>query len=253
MRRVSARSKAGLPTGPWQGGLVLSFSRSAWFSDGTDSLVAVVGEGLSASPRGIELAGALPSLLPDTALETDGNLWFLNGIGEVLNVKAAPDRTAVLSLGSDDLRPTASWFQEWKRWFDTSLPDTPEGRWLATLAAGPGGDWESLVGRGSGSTPLGDDYLAGWFAARRRRGLWSAQEGSRLRRALPRTSRLSRHYLFQLTEGRVDTALGDFLAGPMPPRADSALGRKLAEHGDLSGRATLVGLYAGLSGAPQCP
>lgn len=246
MKGLSVRSRAGLPTGPWRGQLVLSFRRTAWFSDGTDSLVGLVASGLSPSPCGLELAGGLPPLRPGTWLESVGRRWLLGGFGQLEDAESVPDVTASLGEAGQVPASTADWQRLWRAWFALQLPKTAEGQWLSTLTQGPQ-HWESLIGRGSGSTPLGDDYLAGWFAARRRRGLWPQHELHGLRRILSRTTRLSRHFLFHLTEGRVDASLRDFFSGNVLPDPDSPAAAALAAHGDLSGRATLVGLFAGMT------
>jgi len=237
------RSKAGLPD-QWEGRLVLSFRRTAWFSDGSDGLVGLVTEGLSPSPCGLELWGPLPVLRPGAELRCQGDEWMLGGV-PLLGSAVAPDVTARVEAAPEGWTSAAQ-VRRWLAWFDATLPTDAEGRWLRSLEAGPGADWESLVGRGSGSTPLGDDYLAGWSAARRRRGLWTTDDTGRLRRVLPQTTRLSRHYLSHLTEGRVDAALAHFLAAPglVDPASPEAL--TLARHGDRSGLGTLVGLVAGL-------
>jgi hypothetical protein len=238
------RSKAGLPR-RWEGRLVLSFRRTAWFGDGSDGLVGLVTEGVSPSPCGLELWGPLPVLRPGAELRAQGDDWNL-GDAPLLGVAAAPDVTAIVEAAPQG-RTSAARVRRWLAWFDAFLPTDAEGRWLQSLEPGPGTEWESLVGRGSGSTPLGDDYLAGWSAARRRRGLWTPDDTGRLRRVLPRTTRLSRHYLSHLTEGRVDAALARFLAAPglVDPESPEAL--TLADHGDRSGLGTLVGLVAGLT------
>jgi len=239
-------SHAGLPLGPWSGRAVLIFLHTAWFSDGSAPLVGLLAAGLGPSPGGIELAGDLPRLRPGLRLESDGGRWFLEGIGELTGIAGVPDSTVHLPQRLS-MAPTEAWKQAWAKWLGECLPSTAEGRWLASLGDGPGMEWEGLVGRGSGSTPVGDDYLAGWLAARQVRGWFTTADRNRLLQALDRTSRLSRHFLWHLADGRVHKMLASVLASASPLEPDSPETAGLARQGDLSGRATLAGLVAGLS------
>src|SRR5208337_645209 len=241
--RVTGRgvlSRASLPLAPWQGRAVLVFRRTAWFDGGSDQLIGLTAAGLCPSPRGLELDGPLPSVRPGMVLAFDGLAWALEATGTLEGVHHPPDTTARLEPWPSPAVPPEGWSGRWEQWFRAALPLDAEGQWLRSLHEGPGEEWERLIGRGSGSTPSGDDYLAGWLAAQRRLDMWTPEVVPRLSRALGRTGRLSRHYLAHLAEGRVDRTLAAVAAGPLEP--DSPEIRALAERGDLSGRATLLGL-----------
>jgi hypothetical protein len=238
-------SRASLPLAPWRGRAVLVFRRTAWFDGGSDQLIGLTADGLCPSPRGLELDGPLPPLRPGMFLAFDGLAWALEGTGTLEGVDRAPDTTVRLEPWLSPAVPPAGWCGRWEQWMRAALPRDSEGRWLRSLREGPGKDWERLIGCGSGSTPSGDDYLGGWLAAQWRRDFLTPETVLRLTRALGRTARLSRHYLSHLADGRVDRTLGAVLAGL--PEPDSPEVRALTAQGDLSGRATLLGLIAGLS------
>lgn len=234
---------SGLPASPWEGRAVLCFRRSAWFEDAQGLLVGLVAHELAGAPGAVVLEGDLPPVHPGHRLAAVGEHWELEGhgvVGDTAGHVAAwgPGALPSWSLG---------WRSRWAYWFAVTLPRDTEGLWLQSLLWGPPEPWESLVGRGSGSTPSGDDYLAGWLTVQHRRGRFDQRSKRRLLAALPRTSRLSRHYLGHLAEGRIDPALTEFLEGETAPEPGSAPALRLAVHGDLSGPATLVGLVAGLS------
>lgn len=217
LRGREVLSRSSLPSAPWRGRAVVIFTKTAWFDGGSDKLVGLTAAGLFPSPQGLELDGPLPALRPGMVLAFDGLSWALVGTGAL----DGADRDQEVTVGLEPLPPPADpsvgWGGRWERWFRSALPKDREGQWLASLREGPGEDWESLIGRGSGSTPAGDDYLAGWLAARRRRDLWTHGAVHRLTRALGRTRRLSCHYLAHLAEGRIERTLGAVLAGPPEP------------------------------------
>jgi hypothetical protein len=254
---LAVRSRAGLPRGPWRGAAALAFERTAWFDDGADALVGVMERGVGPSPAGLELQGPLPRVRAGALLRSDGSRWFLEGAGELAGAAEAPEVSAALTAAAqgpaEDDRSrcgggaSEAWLGRWSAWLSRALPDTEEGRWLSGLLWGPADGWEALLGRGSGSTPSGDDYLAGWLAARLRLGRATDGDRSRLRAALPRTTKLSRHYLRHLAEGRVDRAIAAFLASPPWPEPGSFEAFALASRGHLSGLAMLAGLVAGLA------
>lgn len=236
---MTVTARAGLPTGPWSGRAALVFEHSVWFEDGSPSLL-----GLAAwhpSPRGMAVRGSW-SVRVGSRLESDGSEWFLEGTGRLEGVGSAPEQLVTLSEGEGGAAP-AEWRARWTEWLRPYLTETP---WLAGLLGGPGDRWQDWIGYGPGSTPAGDDYLAGWAAARMTRGLFGDRERRRLKTSLDRTSRLSRHYLWNLAEGRVDALLAGFLE--QRPFPEDALSLRLAQRGGTSGRATLTGMIAGLSG-----
>ena len=239
------RLRAGLPQSPWEGTAVLCFRRSAWFSDGSDALLGLFSKGIAPSPGGLTLEGDCPSVQAGTVLRCRDGRWVLEGHGELHGVAQAHEATETLASPGTASPEGPLWRQAWERWFRQTLPQDDEGRWLGGLLGGPGTDWHPLVGRGSGSTPLGDDYLAGWMAARMSRSLWSQADREGLRKALSGTTRLSRHYLSHLAEGRAEAALAEFVRTRPQPAVGAAL--SLAGRGDRSGLGTLVGLVAGLT------
>lgn len=233
----------GLPAGPWEGRAVLCFHRSSWFEGADGLLVGLVAKDLAGAPGALWLEGPLPPVRPGSRLALTGASWELEGFG-ILPFDPSPEE-----LWGPGRLPTGSpgWRSRWAYWLAMTLPRDSEGLWLQSLLWGPPEPWESLVGQGSGSTPSGDDYLAGWLAVQHRRGRFGSDSRRRLLAALPRTSRLSRHYLGHLAEGRIDPALRRFLEGDTAPEPGSAAAQRLADNGALSGPATIVGLVAGLT------
>ena len=99
---------------------------------------------------------------------------------------------------------------------------------------------DRLLGRGPGLTPLGDDVLAGWFAARHAAGRPDHLLAAAVRRRLAVTTLLSATLLDCALRGEVLPELGDWLARPTPQHADALLAV-----GATSGAGLLVG--AGLA------
>jgi hypothetical protein len=233
----------GLPSGPWEGRAVLCFRRSGWFEDPAGVLVGLVAGGLGPTPGALVLDGPLPTVRPGARLAFVEGTWVLEGVGPL---PVGPSKGTTWAPGPLP-KVDPGWRGRWSDWFGQTLPRDTEGLWLQSLLLGPPDPWESLVGRGSGSTPSGDDVLAGWLAVQRRRGRFGTEDRHRLLAALPRTTRLSRHYLGHLAEGRIDPSLAGFLGGAVAPEPGSVAAQAVAGHGDLSGPSTLVGLVAGLT------
>lgn len=99
---------------------------------------------------------------------------------------------------------------------------------------------DRLLGRGPGLTPLGDDVLAGWFAARHAAGRPDHLLAAALRRRLPVTTLLSATLLDCALRGEVLPQLGDWLARPTPETVEA-----LMAVGATSGAGMLAG--AGLA------
>lgn len=104
----------------------------------------------------------------------------------------------------------------------------------------------ALLGRGSGSTPSGDDLLVGWLAGLARQGRPAPAVRRALAASLAATCRLSRHFLGHALAGRFHLALVRLAGLGAAPAADHPLARALARQGDRSGRASLAGYLAGL-------
>lgn len=95
---------------------------------------------------------------------------------------------------------------------------------------------DRLIGRGPGLTPLGDDVLAGWFAAHHAAGRPDHVLAAAVRRRLGVTTLLSATLLDCALQGEVLPQLGDWLASPTPECADA-----LMAVGATSGAGMLAG------------
>ncbi len=82
---------------------------------------------------------------------------------------------------------------------------------------------DRLLGRGPGLTPLGDDVLAGWFAARHAVGRPDHVLAAAVRRRLAVTTLLSATLLECALHGEVRPELGAWLAEPDDTTADALL------------------------------
>ncbi len=82
---------------------------------------------------------------------------------------------------------------------------------------------DQLLGRGPGLTPLGDDVLAGWFAARVAAGRPDHALAAAVRRRLAVTTLLSATLLDCALRGEVLPQLGDWLAEPSPLTTEALL------------------------------
>lgn len=95
---------------------------------------------------------------------------------------------------------------------------------------------DRLLGRGPGLTPLGDDVLAGWFAARHAAGQPDHVLAAAVRRRLAVTTLLSATLLDCALSGEVVPQLGDWLARPTTETAEA-----LMAVGATSGAGMLAG------------
>ncbi len=82
---------------------------------------------------------------------------------------------------------------------------------------------DRLIGCGPGLTPLGDDVLSGWFAARHAAGRPDHVLAAAVRRRLTVTTLLSATLLDCALQGEVLPELGDWLARPTPRTADALM------------------------------
>ena len=128
---------------------------------------------------------------------------------------------------------------------DRCLEGRPRCLGAAHLSAVAG--WAvAMIGRGSGSTPSGDDLLVGWLAGlprQLRRGLPAHRA---LANRLIATCRLSRRFLHNALAGCFHLAFARLASPDVVPGAAHPLARALAEQGDRSGHASLAGCLAGL-------
>jgi hypothetical protein len=108
------------------------------------------------------------------------------------------------------------------------------------------GHLDHLLGRGPGLTPLGDDVLAGWFAARVAAGHPDHVLAAAVRRRLGVTTLLSATLLDCALQGEVLPQLAAWLSDPGPTTTDALLAV-----GATSGAGLLAG--AGLALASITP
>ena len=101
---------------------------------------------------------------------------------------------------------------------------------------------DRLLGRGPGLTPLGDDVLAGWLAARAAASRPDAALASAVRHRLGVTTLLSATLLDCALRGEVLPELGDWLASPT-----TATEEALLSVGATSGAGLLTGAALGLA------
>jgi hypothetical protein len=102
---------------------------------------------------------------------------------------------------------------------------TPRSRAAGLVAFAPRVDPDttgSLVGRGDGLTPLGDDVLCGWLAAHRAAGVPTDDVDDAVRRHLPRTTTLSAALLECALAGEVPDLVAAYFRCLGTPRADAA-------------------------------
>ena len=121
---------------------------------------------------------------------------------------------------------------------------TPRSRAVGLVAYAPRVDAASvasLVGRGEGLTPLGDDVVCGWLAAHRGAGTPTPEVDDAVRRLLPRTTTLSASLLVCALAGEVADPVRDYLRSLGTTGADGARAR-LESFGHSSG----VGLAHGI-------
>lgn len=142
----------------------------------------------------------------------------------------------------------------------STVPDVESGPLFAALSAGiPGAILtaaESLIGRGPGLTPEGDDYLAGALAATRTLGeavgsagaaaMLDAFAGSLALLASIRTTTFSAALICHAVDGRVAAPAGALLRA-FAGRGDVALShRDLMHVGHTSGPALAAGMVLGV-------
>ncbi len=105
----------------------------------------------------------------------------------------------------------------------------------------------SLVGRGDGLTPLGDDVICGWLAAHRGAGTPTPDVDDAVRRLLPRTTTFSASLLACALAGEVVDPVAGYLRALGTTGADAARAR-LEAFGQSSGRGLAHGIDLALDG-----
>jgi hypothetical protein len=121
---------------------------------------------------------------------------------------------------------------------------TPRSRAAGFVAFAPWVDAASvasLVGRGEGLTPLGDDVLCGWLAAHRGAGIPTPEVDDVIRRLLPRTTTLSASLLACALAGEVADPVAAYLRSLGTTGADAAR-TTLEAFGQSSGRGLAHGI-----------
>jgi hypothetical protein len=102
---------------------------------------------------------------------------------------------------------------------------SPRSRAVGLVAFAPGVSATtvaSLVGRGDGLTPLGDDVVCGWLAAHRAAGVPTDDVDAAVRRLLPRTTTLSASLLECALAGEVADPVAAYLRSLGTPGHDAA-------------------------------
>jgi hypothetical protein len=121
---------------------------------------------------------------------------------------------------------------------------TPRSRAAGFVAFAPRVDTASvvsLVGRGEGLTPLGDDVLCGWLAAHRGAGIPTPEVDDAIRRLLSRTTTLSASLLACALAGEVADPVAAYLRSLGTTGADAAR-TTLEAFGQSSGRGLAHGI-----------
>lgn len=155
-------------------------------------------------------------------------------LGTLPTVAGAGIRGGVLHL--DDTPLTIG------RLVDVSVPSLPGRSLGAELAPA---EVESLVGRGDGLTPYGDDLLCGWLAVHRAAGLETSAVDTTVRSLLSRTTLLSATLLDCAMHGEVIPEFAAYLAALGTPD-EAACAETLAAVGHTSGRGLLEGARSAL-------
>jgi hypothetical protein len=224
-----------LLTGPVQRATVVATGSMATYLDVDGRFLAVVAEGGVRLPCAAILGpGARPPAGPEVALgegHVDVGSWFDP------RVRVGPvDPTAVSQLAAAlRQRPCP----------DPRLPADAPDRLAAALA---GGDLDatvsSLLGRGSGLTPSGDDLLAGALATLSALDAPAARPlSSCIQRLAPgRTTRLSRALLDAAAVGAMIPEAEAVLRAPTGPAFDELIGV-----GHTSGWSLAAGMMVGLA------
>lgn len=134
-------------------------------------------------------------------------------------------------------RPQLPPFQQHR---DTIIRDALRAVARHRLAAGA----RRIRGCGTGLTPSGDDFLAGWIlACRLRRDLATARQ---IHQAARGTNRVANLFLDLAACGRIHAPLQLFLQQPTAAHA-----RRVCAFGHTSGADLLCGLLYGLTAAPH--
>jgi hypothetical protein len=209
---------------------VLGSSSSALYLDAGDAVMAVLGRRAVQLPCSVLLQErSVARLAPDDRRVCAGNgeLRWHSSRGEVV-VRVV------------------------RRWTSARVsPVAPYAARVAELTAAvdvPAIDAASLLGRGPGLTPSGDDVLAGYLLARRAFGAPADALSAEILHAAPvRTTALSRTLLRLAAEGWCIPQVADLISSLGRPRPAPAEVRRLLAVGSSSGAALAGGIAAAAS------
>lgn len=174
----------------------------------------------------------------------------------------AADRTLteLIESGADDGLNWLSHLERWRQDGETSLIDGYAQAWSQAASQGwpegPPPVVESLLGRGPGATPSGDDVLSGTLLVllhvtqgRAHERVREAGEGLAAR-AAERTTSISAALLAQATRGRASDTVWRAIQSHTEPAADTTERQSsvdaIASLGHSSGVDTLVGILVGM-------
>ncbi len=186
--------------------------------------IGILGAAATSVPCGLRLA--TPTVAPLTADTAAVHSGVMHLDGVALRVRR------VVEVGVPRLSPTARVAPIVPVAFE-ELPLTP---------AEP----ESLIGRGSGLTPLGDDVVCGWVAMHRAAGIETPAYDDRVRSLLPRTTRLSATLLECALLGEVLPQFAAYVVA-VGTAAEAGAAADLTAVGHTSG----LGLLAGATAARE--
>jgi len=274
VRLAALTSGIGIPVGAFEGSVAAVFPRACVLALQSGALVTLVMRTVGGLPCGITL-DAPPTFVFTDCVAAGAKIAARGGIlrfaGSSLSVDlrdARPWRSRLTDNAIDFEKRTTreAWDVAMK-----VLREDGRGASLARLAgvsinllvdasrdcniAVASEALSRLVGLGGGTTPAGDDYLVGHFAA-----LWSCVSGDEgrtafvsrlgvgLKESAVRTHRISRVYLEAAAEGEVSERLANLAArlaaGASPPAVGSAVVAAL-DVGHDSGANGVMGLLLG--------
>ena len=273
MNLAAAKLGVGVPDGPCSGVVRSVFANAAILSL-AGTLATVVPSAAGGLPSGVTLGDApgldFRRLLAEgEAVATRGGVLRFTGGASVDLRPARPWRSRLNELVLDGNDPATA--RAWKTATEILYADR---RWRAVASLGreaidglcmaacrcdlisAQSAMSALVGLGAGSTPAGDDFLVGFFAAlhasvrsERARREFAAAAGQALRAMTARTSEVSRVYLDAIAEGEAPerlTTVAASIAGGATPTVVAHAARAAIAVGHTSGAAGMYGLLLGL-------
>lgn len=177
---------------------------------------------------------ALWSTIPDLAVLGPASVRVEGGVLHVGDHEVRVTRVTDVSV------PTAAGYES--TWSPASLVLHGLGADLPTDGRLTPGHLDRLLGRGPGLTPLGDDVLAGWFAARAAADRPDLVLAAAVRRRLGLTTLLSATLLDCAIRGEVLPQVAFWLSDPTPTTTEALLAV-----GATSGAGLLAGAQLALT------